>query len=92
MLHTLNPTDTDALILLAKALAARKHWQEAKHYLSVATENGAKIPKQVEDFIEQGLIRDLHNADVERKRALACLSSPWICIKLPSGRTYGSRP
>ena len=71
MLHTLNPTDTDALILLAKALAARKHWQEAKHYLSIATENGAKIPKQVEDFIEQGLIRDLHNADVERRRALA---------------------
>ena len=71
MLHTLNPTDTDALILLSKALAARKHWQEAKHYLNVAVENGARIPKQVEDFIEQGLIRDLHNADVERKRALA---------------------
>lgn len=71
MLHTLNPTDTGALILLSKTLAARKNWQEAKHYLNVAAESGARIPKNIEDFIEQGLIRDLHNADVERKRALA---------------------
>lgn len=71
MLYTLNPTDTGALILLSKTLAARKSWQEAKHYINIAAESGAKIPKNIEDFIEQGLIRDLHNADVERKRALA---------------------
>ena len=71
MLYTLNPTDTGALLLLAKTLAARKNWQEAKHYLNIAAESGAKIPKNIEDFIEQGLFRDLHNADVERKRALA---------------------
>ena len=71
MLYTLNPTDTGALILLSKTLAARKSWQEAKHYLNLAAEGGARIPKNIEDFIEQGLIRDLHNADVERKRALA---------------------
>jgi len=71
MLYTLNPTDTGALILLSKTLAARKNWQEAKHYLNIAAEGGARIPKNIEDFIEQGLIRDLHNADVERKRALA---------------------
>lgn len=71
MLYTLNPTDTGALILLSKTLAARKNWQEAKHYLNIAAESGARIPKDIEDFIEQGLIRDLHNADVERKRALA---------------------
>jgi nucleoid-associated protein YgaU len=71
MLYTLNPTDTEALILLSKTLAARKNWQEAKHYLDIAVESGARVPKNIDDFIEQGLIRDLHNADVERKRALA---------------------
>lgn len=71
MLYTLNPTDTGALLLLAKTLAARKNWQEAKHYLNIAAESGAKIPSNIEEFIEQGLFRDLHNADVERKRALA---------------------
>jgi nucleoid-associated protein YgaU len=71
MLYTLNPTDTEALILLSKTLAARKNWQESKHYLDIAVESGARVPQNIEDFIEQGLIRDLHNADVERKRALA---------------------
>ena len=70
MLHTLNPTDIEALILLSKTLAARKNWQEANHYLDIAIQTGAVPPKELKEFIEQGLYRDFHSADVERKRAL----------------------
>ena len=70
MLYSLNPTDSEALLLLSKTLAARKQWQEAKHYLKKAEEKGNKIPSTVRDFIEQGLQRELQNADIERKKAL----------------------
>ena len=70
MLLCLHPNDGHSRILLAKILAAQKLWQQAMAMVDSAAESGVLAPESVRNFIEQGLQREIHLNERERKKAL----------------------
>lgn len=68
MLLTLDSSDGDAALLLAKVLAARELWQEALSWLDTATSNDAITPPGLRDLIEDGLRRQVQDTEEYRNR------------------------
>ena len=71
MLLCLDPGDAEAALLLGKLLAAREQWQDALNWIDTAASNGAFLPAGLRDMVEDGLRRQVQDAEDVRNRVLA---------------------
>jgi LysM repeat protein len=71
MLLCLDPTDTDAAMLLGKVLATRNQWQEALAYIDSAINNGAVAEPGLRDHVEINLRRQVEADEQRRARVTA---------------------
>ena len=71
MLLCLDPTDSDAALLLGKVLAARSQWQEALAYIDAAISNGAIAPPDLRDHVEINLRRKIQEDEQRRAHLVA---------------------
>ncbi len=71
MLLTLDPIDSDASLLLGKVLAARGQWQEALQRLDAAQANGARVPAELRERVENALRNQIQDAEEQRLRLAA---------------------
>ncbi len=71
MLLCLDPTDTDAAMLLGKVLATRNQWQEALAYIDSAINNGAVAEPGLRDHVEVNLRRQVEADEQGRARVTA---------------------
>ena len=71
MLLTLDPIDSDASLLLGKVLAARGQWQEALQRLDAAQANGARVPSDLRERVENALRNQIQDAEEQRLRLAA---------------------
>ncbi|MDG1483588.1 MAG: LysM peptidoglycan-binding domain-containing protein [Myxococcota bacterium] len=71
MLLCLDPTDTDASMLLGKVLATRNQWQEALAYIDSAINNGAVAEPGLRDHVETNLRRQVEADEQRRARVTA---------------------
>ena len=71
MLLCLDPTDSDASLLLGKVLASRNQWQEALAYIDTAINNGAVAPPGLRDHVEINLRRQVEADEQRRARVTA---------------------
>lgn len=68
MLLVLDPSDSEAALLLGKVLAERRQWQEALAQLDAAAAKGARLPRGLRDDVERQLRRKVQDAEEHRAR------------------------
>jgi len=71
MLLVLDPSDSEAALLLGKVLAERRQWQEALAQLDAAAAKGARLPRGLRDEVERNLRRKVQDAEEHRARVAA---------------------
>lgn len=71
MLLVLDPSDSEAALLLGKVLAERRQWQESLAQLDAAAAKGARLPRGLREEVERQLRRKVQDAEEHRARMAA---------------------
>lgn len=71
MLLVLDPSDSEAALLLGKVFAERRQWQEALAQLDAAAAKGARLPRGLREEVERQLRRKVQDAEEHRARVAA---------------------
>ena len=71
MLLVLDPSDSEAALLLGKVLAERRQWQDALAQLDAAAAKGARLPRGLREEVERQLRRKVQDAEEHRARVAA---------------------
>jgi nucleoid-associated protein YgaU len=71
MLLVLDPSDSEAALLLGKVLAERRQWQESLAQLDAAAAKGARLPAGLREEVERQLRRKVQDAEEHRARMAA---------------------
>jgi len=71
MLLVLDPSDSEAALLLGKVLAERRQWQESLAQLDAAAAKGARLPHGLREEVERQLRRKVQDAEEHRARMAA---------------------